>query len=75
MGTYNYQFPDPEFPDPAGNPWNLDPGFPYKQPNIYGGMNPEKGDRNEDITPEEMENIEKFLKQIDEQNMPPDESD
>lgn len=72
MGTYNFQFPDPEFPDPAYSQWNIDPDIPYKSPNIYGGMNPEKGDNDDYVTPEELEKIDKFLKRIDEQYQPPD---
>lgn len=72
MGTYNFQFPDPESPDPMHGNWHIDPDIPYKSPNIYGGMNTEKGDNDDYVTPEELEKIDKFLKRIDEQYQPPD---
>lgn len=70
MSSYNYQFPDPEFPDHGY--WNIDPDIPYKHENILGGMDPEKQDKDDTVTPEELEHIDKFLKRIDEQFYPPD---
>lgn len=61
------------------NPWELpDPNdLPaedineYYREKIYGGMDPEKDDKNDEVTQEELDNIDKFLKRLDEQNLPP----
>ena len=36
-----------------------------------GGMDTEKGDKDGDISPEEMDNIDRFLREFDEKNFPP----
>lgn len=59
-----------DLPDPHDLP--KDQLNEYYRQNIYGGMDPEKGDKDDEVTPEEMDNIERFLKRLDEQNLPPE---
>ena len=40
-----------------------------------GGMDTEKGDKDNTVTPEELDAIDRFLKKLDEQNNPPDLDD
>ena len=40
-----------------------------------GGLDPEMHDKEDHISPEEMENIEKFLEGLDNQIIPPDLDD
>lgn len=58
-----------DLPDPHDLP--EDQLNEYYREKIYGGMDPEKGDKDDEVTPEEMDNIERFLKRLDEQNLPP----
>lgn len=37
----------------------------------FGGMDVNKGDKDNDVTPEEMDNIERFLRDFDDKNYPP----
>ena len=39
----------------------------------YGGMDPEKGDKDNDVSQEELDNIDKFLKDFDKKNYPPED--
>jgi len=45
----------------------------YYRQKIYGGMDPEKGDKDNNVTPEEMEKIEKFLESINPLINPPND--
>lgn len=57
-----YDLPDPnDMPEDSINDY-------YAK---YSSMDPEKGDKNNDVTPEEMDNIEKFLRDFDDKNYPP----
>jgi hypothetical protein len=58
-----------DLPDPNDLP--EDQMNDYYRQKIYGGMDTEKGDKDDGITEEEMENIERFLKQLDKQSHPP----
>ena len=40
-----------------------------------GGMDPEKGDKDNNVTSEELDAIDRFLKKLDEQNNPPNLDD
>lgn len=57
-----YDLPDPnDMPEDSINDY-------YAK---YSSMDPEKGDKNNDVTPEEMDNIERFLRDFDDKNYPP----
>lgn len=54
-----YDLPDPsDMPEDSINEY-------------YGSMNVNKGDKDNDVTPEEMDNIERFLRDFDDKNYPP----
>jgi hypothetical protein len=72
MGTYNfdynYELPDPD--DLPSNNW-----IEYKSKVNHGySMDTEKDDKTNQVSDEELEHIEKILKQIDLKYLPPDES-
>jgi len=54
-----------------------DPDELREQANEYylnkylGGMDPEKGDKDTEVSKEELEEIDRFLRRLDEQNYPP----
>lgn len=54
-------------PDPSDMPEDSINDYYAK----YSSMDPEKGDKNNDVTPEEMDNIERFLRDFDDKNYPP----
>lgn len=55
------------------NPWDLPDHDELPENKFHmGGMDPEKDDKqNDDVTPEEMEKINKFLEELDRKNYPP----
>lgn len=59
-----------DLPDPHDLP--EDQLNEYYREKIYGGMDPEKGDKDNEVTQEELDNIDRFLKRLDEQNLPPE---
>jgi hypothetical protein len=63
MNEVPYDLPDPDdLPEDSINEYYMDM--------IYGGMDPEKGDKDDEISPEEMDNIEKYLNNLDINNYP-----
>jgi len=47
--------------------------YPHGYGEPKGGMDPEKGDKDNTVTPEELENIEKFLESINPSINPPND--
>ncbi|NBW21041.1 MAG: hypothetical protein EBR82_75070 [Caulobacteraceae bacterium] len=59
----DYDLPDPDdLPEDQINEYYL---------SKYGGMDPEKGDKDWEITQDEMDQIDKFLNDFDNRNYPP----
>jgi hypothetical protein len=59
----DYDLPDPD--DLTENYYNpIDHGY---------SMDPEKGDKDNDVSQEELDNIDKFLKDFDKRNYPPED--
>ena len=56
-----------DLPDPSDMPEDSINDYYAK----YSSMDPEKGDKDNDVTPEEMDNIERFLRDFDDKNYPP----
>ncbi len=77
MGTYYYNFFNPDHPDPDHNKWFMEyhSDYPSGYNKWMGGLDPEMHDKEDHISTEEMENIEKFLEGLDNQINPPDLDD